>query len=497
MVLGIDIGTSGVKSTIVDFDGRIRAYSYRIVTTYGIREQKRELNPMEVGEKVFETIREVLSQTRSCKIELITISALGEAIIPIAFDGKVLMDSILGSDPRGAEEMRWIQQQLGEKLLTDITGVNPSYIYSINKILYIKKHAPQIHKQVWKYMCFTDYMGYLLTKEAKIDYSMASRTMAFDIHKKQWSGKILGIADIDDNLFSDPVQGGQIIGNICNDVKERFGLNYDIPVMVGSHDHIYNALGAGAVSTGICSNTVGTTEGITTVLEEIISSENILANNISCEPFVLPNMYNTVAWHNTAGGMVNWYVDTFYKESSKNRNEILEELGKGITEVPSKLMVLPHFSGETAKYMDELAKGGILGLTMTTTREEIYKAILEGSSYECRIIIECIEKAKIPIKKIIISGGGSKSFPWMKIKANILGREVYKSAFPDTGAIGGAILGAVVTGHYGSLKEAYPAMIPLGELIEPDMNFNKVYNERYEEYKELYCKMKKLNHKLS
>lgn len=497
MFLGIDIGTSGIKSTIVDLMGSIKAHVYYPLTTYGMKEKKRELDPLEVGEKVLEAVEAVLNQAKTSDITLITIASLGEAIVPISADGRVLMNSIVGSDSRGGEELEWLIHQLDEKVLTDITGLNLSYIYSLNKILYIKRHYPEIHDQVWKYMCFTDYTGYLLTGEAKIDYAMASRTMAFDIHKKEWSKQILDAAGIDAEYFSRPVQGGEIIGKLSNNLSRRLGLGNNIPVMAGSHDHIFNALGAGAVFPGICSNIVGTTEGITTVLKKPMSSDSISRNNISCQPFVRPNIFNTVAWHNTAGAMVNWYIDIFFRNSENKKNELLQSLNKTLDTMPSPIMILPHFAGATARYMDEKAKGGIIGLSLNTTKEEIYKGILEGSAYECRVIIDCILEAGIPIEKIIISGGGSNSLLWLKIKANILGMPVYKSAFSDTGAVGGAILGAVVTGVYGSLKEAYEQMIPQGEKIEPDMKYHEIYEERFLEYKELYTKLKSINHKLS
>lgn len=496
MLLGIDIGTSGVKTTVVDVTGSVHAHAYRPFTTYGAKEGKRELNPLEVEEKSFEAVREVLAETKQEKIELITISSLGEAVVPVAKDGTVLMNSIIGSDPRGSVELKALCHVMGEETLTQITGLNLSYIYSLNKILYVKKHYPHIHDRVWKYMCFTDYMGYLLTGNAIIDYSMASRTLAFDYQKKAWSKEILETAQIPESIFSKPVQGGSLIGEISSGAKKKMGISYEVPVMVGSHDHIFNAIGAGVVRSGVCSNTVGTTEGITAVLDRTMPAQSIQKNNISCEPFVKADMYNTVAWHNTAGAMVNWYLQTFYQESSKSRGELLNGLNKTVSDHPSSLMVLPHFSGATAKYMDEKAKGCILGLTVTTSREEIYKAVLEGASYEFRMIYDSILEAGITLDQIIVSGGGSNSLPWLKIKADILGETIYKSACVDTGALGGAVLGAWKLGKYTSLEKAARAMIKTGTAVEPNMKNHEIYKERYCKYKELYIKLKDLNHLL-
>ena len=264
--------------------------------------------------------------------------------------------------------------------------------------------------------------------------------------------------------------------------------------MVGSHDHIYNAIGVGAVKQGICSNAVGTTEGITTILESIMPSETIIKNNISCEPYVVSDIYNTVAWHNTAGAMVNWFLDTFYSDVDKSKGEILDYLNSSLDDTPSPLVVHPHFAGSTVRDMDGKAKGSILGLTLTTGKEDIYKAILEGATFECKMIIDSLMEANIPVEKIIVSGGGSRSLLWLQIKANIFGLPIYKSEYADSGPIGGALLGSVVLGYYDSLEEAANYMVKPGTLIVPNHKYDKVYEERYQEYQKLYNKLKIVNH---
>lgn len=496
MFLGIDIGTSGVKTTITDITGTVLAYEKRPVQTYGAERGYREICPQEVKNTVFESMQKVLRLCGGKKVDLITISSLGEAVVPVAKDGTVLRNSIIGADARGSEELKQIMDAVGEETLTDITGLNLSNIYSLNKILYLKNHYPRIHQAVWKYMCFTDYMGYLLTGETKIDYAMASRTMAFDARVNEWSERILEKAQISADVFSSPVPGGTLIGTVKKSVRELVGLKAETPVMAGSHDHIYNALGAGAVYPGSCSNIVGTTEGITAILSQRLDSGIIREKNLSCQPFVLPNHYNTVAWHNTACAMVNWYVETFFSESGLKKREILDKLNNRAADGPSALMVLPHFSGSTAGVMDEKAKGCIIGLTVTTAKEDVYRAILEGACYECRVIIEAISAAGIPAEKIIVSGGGSRSKLWLQTKADILGRPIFKSGCAETGALGGAVLGAVVLGVFPDLESAVRNMVKPGEMIEPRGKYHKIYEERYEAYKELYMKMKPVNHML-
>ena len=497
MFLGIDIGTSGIKATIIDEKGNMCARAYRPLRTYGLEERKRELSPVQVKEETLQAVAEVLHTSPAEEIRLITVASLGEAVVPVGADGCALMNSIIGSDSRGSEELEEVACRIGEEQLTEITGLNLSYIYSLNKMLYIRAHYPEIHRRVWKYMCFTDYIGFVLTGEAVIDYSMASRTMAFDIRKKRWSDEILNAVQMSKDLLSHPVPGGTVAGSVRKEIKEELGIFYDIPVLVGSHDHIFNAIGAGAIKPGICSNTVGTTEGITTVLGGRIDSRSIRENLISCEPFVRPHLYNTVAWHNAAGAGVNWFLDNFFGGSEEPKDQTLAGLNGQQGHHPSNLLVVPHFAGATAGHMDEKAKAAVIGITMATGREEIYKAILEGTAFECRVILDSIRHAGIPVNKVVVSGGGSRSSLWMQIRSSILGRELYCSACADTGALGGAVLGAVVLGLYRSLKDAAGQMVRPGTVVEPEAEAVRIYEERYELYRQMYGRLRDINERLS
>ena len=133
MFLGIDIGNSGVKSTIVNLSGDILTYSYRAITVKKLRDNRREIDPLEVREKTFETIKEVLGQCR-VRIKLITISGFGEALVPVDCHGNILMNTIAGSDPRGTDELAWLKGQISIEELVDITKLNLCSIYSLNKI---------------------------------------------------------------------------------------------------------------------------------------------------------------------------------------------------------------------------------------------------------------------------------------------------------------------------------------------------------------------------
>ena len=499
MFLGVDIGTTGIKTCLVDLEGRVVGKAYRKLKTHGLEENRRELCPYEIFIAVKDTIGEVTANGQGKQVEAITVSSLGEAIVPVDHSGNPLRNSIIGTDPRGSAELHWLKETIGTEALTRITGLNLSSIYSLNKILHLRRHEPELYAKVWKVFCIADYVVFLLTGETCIDYSLASRTMAFDFNEYKWSEKILGACGVAQELLPTPVLPGTVVGTVRQELADELGLRPATKVAIGGHDHIFNAIGSGAVAAGVCSNAVGTTEGFTAFLGGTrLDSKTIAENNISCQPFVLPSTFNTVAWHNTAGALLNWFVATFFDgpQTVQEVQRILNQMNGVCRREPSRLMVLPHFAGCTTQAMDDLAKGAILGLTVYTTKDEIYKALLEGATYELMVIFQALLNADVQLDRIVVSGGGSKSRVWLQTKADILGRPITKVAVEETGAVGSAILAAVNLGYYSSLPEAAEVMVKYGETIEPDLKYHAVHQGRFQEYQALYGKLKTLNHLL-
>lgn len=496
MYIGIDIGTSGTKAALIDGAGKVlRAYqlNYSFCNT---KNCCRELD----ASVVWDAVVECLSRAgRGMSVRTITVSALGEAIVPIDQNGNPLAVSMTGTDVRGSSEWKTFAKCFGEQRLTDITGLNLSTIYSLNKILWMKKHQEALYKKAWKIVTFQDYIIYRLSGNAVIDYSMASRTMMFDIGRNDWSDEILEQSGVARTKLSAPCRGGSIVGTILPDMARITGVPKDVKVVVGTHDHICNAIGGGAVDYGDCVNTVGTTEGVTALVTRTqLDTELISKYQISCEPFVLPDMFNTVAWNHTSGVLLKWFAKEFVQKSTNYGQDIFEiykQLNGEMKDEPTDLLVLPYFSGAATPHMDEYAKGVIAGLTLNTGRSDIYKALMEGANYELALILECLEKSGVKIQRLI-STGGALSDRLLQIKADILGREIYTLANRQTGTIGGAILGAVAMKDFTDLRAAAEKMVKTAGVCEPKLRNHERYREKFKLYQELYEKTASICHNI-
>ena len=265
--------------------------------------------------------------------------------------------------------------------------------------------------------------------------------------------------------------------------------------MAGTHDHICNAIGSGVLEVGSCADTVGTTEGLTAVLHrEQLSSEHIDSCQISCEPFAVPGLFNTVAWNNTSGVLLKWFVTQMVREEKPE--QIIQTFAKmngQMKDEPTDLLIMPHFSGAATPYMDSDSRGAILGLTLDTKREDIYKALMEGANYELALIKDCLEKAGLELQKVVATGG-ALSPQLLQIKADILGLPVYTVKNRQTGTLGGAMLGAVAAGTFRSVKEAAASMIEEDCVYEPRQEHHQNYQGKLSLYKQIYPSIVGINH---
>lgn len=492
MYIGLDIGTSGTKAALVDRNGKVLESCQVNYDFSNTKDGHRELD----GDMVWEAVKKCLRRTGAKHtVKTITVSALGEAIIPVDQTGKTLCHSILGTDIRGKEELKQLAELVGKERLTEITGQNLSAIYSVNKILWLKAHRKEIFAHAWKIFTFQDFIIYRLTGNTVIDYSMASRTLLFDTNVMDWSAELLAYTEIGRELLSDVRPSGSRIGKISCDVAKGLSISEEAEVVAGTHDHICNALGSGVHQEGWCCNVVGTTEGLTAILKkEELSAADVDRYQISRQPFAKENLYNTIAWNNTSGVLLRWFVQQF--DRNREEKELTERfalLNDSMPDAPTNLYVLPHFSGAATPYMDVDSKGAFLGLTMDTKNEELYKALMEGTNYELAFILECLRTAGVKVNTLVASGG-ALSPKLLQIKADILGIPVLTVSSKQTGTLGGAMLGTVAVGDYTTMEDASEHMVSFGQEYHPDPVRHAIYSDKFQIYKKIYPAVKDINH---
>ncbi len=487
LIGGLDVGTTGTKLTVYNTEGQFVNNEY---IEYDVSRQNGE---HEIDATViFDAVCKVITKTTSSfpELEAVGVTTFGETFVVLDDEDNPLFPSMLYTDPRGKDEVGELNRKLGEKTLASISGVKPHQMYSLPKIMWLKNNYPDIFKKAKRILLMEDYIVYMLTGNAQIDYSLAARTMALDIRKKQWSKEILSASQVDENLLSKPVPAGTVAGCIRNELSEKLQISNKLMIVNGSHDQVAAAIGAGIFEIGQAIDGTGTVECVTPMFDSIPDNEQIFNEGYSVVPYVFDGTYVCYALSFTGGATLKWYRDCFgkYEEmlAREKGENVYALLDNQVPEPPTNLLILPHFAGAANPYMDNNSKAAIVGLSLEHTNSHIYKALMEGVTYEILVNIEHLSDSGITAKKLYATGGGASSPVWLQIKADILNRPITALDAKEAGACGTCMLTAVATGAVKNLKDAKRLFVKEKKTYLPNPTNADKYKKNFDAYKKLY-----------
>ncbi|MGM9682421.1 MAG: L-fuculokinase [Eubacteriales bacterium] len=476
---GIDVGTTGCKLTVYNEAGELlhKEYvSYEVSRTAG----EHEID----GRLIWEGVRILIRKSTDCvgNIDAIGVTTFGETFVMLDEADRVLCPSMLYTDPRGREESGIFDPQT----VMEIAGVKPHAMYSLPKIMWIKKNRPEIYKKAKRIMLFEDFIVYMLTGQAQIDCSLAARTMGLDIRACRWSRELFDIAGIDVRKMSAVVRSGTVAGTVRAELARELGLHGTV-IVSGCHDQVASAAGAGAFEKGVAVDGTGTVECITPVFSRIPENPELYGDNYSIVPYIEPGKYVCYAFSFTGGAAVKWFRDRLAENRSYG------ELDAEIGSEPGSILVLPHFSGAATPYMDPDSKAAFLGVTLETTRADLYRAVMEGVTYEILLNLKRLERAGIVPKKLYATGGGALSPVWLQMKADVLGLPITGLFAPEAGAAGTVMLTGIATGVFRDLQEAKRVMVREGKTYLPDAQKHEKYARLFRRYEKMYDAVRPLS----
>ena len=478
--LGIDIGGTGCKCVAFRHDGKELALSY---AEYPLSAGQVNLPPQVLSDSVFQVIGQCVNQLDDKnEICAITVSSFGESFVAVDEDGKELTDILLYFGNSESAEFSELVESIGQEKFMNIARILPDASYSLSKMLYTKKIAA---KSVWKFLFIAGYICWKLTGKAYCDVSLACRSLLYDVKGRCWSEELIRKTGIDRDTLPEVLPTGGKVGMMLPEIAEKLGLSEGIQVVMGSHDQIVNALGAGVAKVGDAVDTTGTCECIEPLYAEIPESLDFQRVNFACVPYLEDRGYVTYAYNISAGSVVRWYRDALAYHLKEDGRSIYDVLNDLCPAEPTNLMVLPFLQGMGGTPdVDVNATGLIAGLTTQTRLPDIYRAILEGVTFEMRYNQEKLNEAGVKFDRLFACGGGARSPAWLQIKADILGCPIIPVKSEETGAMGSAILGfAAVTGE--SPFEIAKGFWRYAKPVEPIAEYVEIYNRRYELYKTL------------
>jgi xylulokinase len=418
-------------------------------------------------------------------------------VTPVSAEGEVLAPSPVTFDGRTVPYEEWWEERLGRDRIFTLTGMSLHPMYTINKIMWWQRERPEIYRRAWKFLCYGDFVLWKLGVPPTIDFSMAGRTMAFDLRENRWSPEILEAAGVDPAKLPDIAPSATAVGTVPDAVCEQLGLPRGVIAATGGHDQPCGAFGSGIGEPGLAMDATGTVECITPIFDAPVLTESMRQNNYCCYHHVVAGLYASLAFNFTGGSLLRWYRDQFgaieVEEARVSGLDVYDIMIGKAAGGPSPVFVLPHFTMTGTPWFDPHSRGAILGLTLATTKEQILKGLLDGITYEMRLNLDRLGEAGVRVDRLRAIGGGARSRTWMQLKADIFHRPVSSLNVSEAACLGAAMLAGVAAGVYRNPQEAAGALVRVVETFDPRPEETALYEEAYALYREVYPTLRELN----
>jgi xylulokinase len=493
-LLGIDVGTSGCKSAVFSETGEILSLAYEEYDYQHPQPGWAELDTPAVWEQVKRTIRKAAAAAGGDPLRGLCVSSMGEAVVPVTFQREILGPSLLNFDARGDKYLTTLTETLPVERLYQLNGNTLGSPYSLTKLKWLKQNQPDLYRRADAFLHWSGFVSFMLGAQPCVDYSLANRTLLFDIEREDWSEELLAWAGLDREKFPTTVPSGQVIGAVSRAAAAETGIPAGIPIVSGGHDQCCNSIGCGVIEPGRAMYGMGSYLCMVPVFAKRPEARVMIERGLNTEHHAVPGQFVSFIY-NQGGVLVKWFRDTFARAEHLRAAEMGQSLYPAlfseIPESPSKILVLPHFTTTGPPGFIHDSSGVIGGLKLETKRGEILKGILEAATFYLRECSEDLPGAGIEIREFTAAGGGSQSDAWVQLSADILGRPFIRLQVHEAGALGAAILAGTGSGLFPSLRSGVDAMVHPEQRFEPDPAKQRLYDERYDAYRSFAPAMEK------
>ncbi len=466
---GLDIGTSGCKIVIYGENG---GFVREVYAPYDVS-RRGGLHEIDAA-TVWESVKKVIREADCSNAAAMAVTSFGETFVMLDKTDTPCAPSMLYTDPRGAEQCARLIEKFGGEKLALRTGAKAHEMYSLPKIMWIRENMPESYARADKILLMQDYIVYMLCGERRIDYSLAARTICFDIAGKCWADDILAFAGVDEHLLSRPVPTGSAAARIKPELARELGVSPDAVIVNGAHDQIAAMCGAGITSNEQVMDGTGTVECVPVLFDGIVRDYSLYEKGYSLAPHPSGG-YACYVLSYTGGATLKWFRDNFSDAS-------YAELDSMMSGEPTDLLIMPHFAGAATPYMDSSSRAAVVGLTFEHTKLDIYKALMEGTAFEIAVNLEIMAQNGLAAKSVIATGGGARSDVWLQIKADVLGLPVTALDSGEIGAAGTALMAGRAVGAYGGVS----TLAKKRKVFYTDDARHEYYKNQLEKYKKIY-----------
>lgn len=500
-ILAHDLGTSGNKATLYDFEGKLQSSVVYAYDTFYPGPGCVEQDPEDWWKAVCISTRQLIEKSGISKndIACITFSAQMMGCLLVDREGNPLRNSIIWADTRAIKQEKFMHSVLDMRETYKITGHRISASYSAAKMLWIKDNSPEIYKRAYKVLHAKDYIIFKLTGSMVTDYSDASGMNLFDINTKEWSEGILNALGIERGILPDAHPSTDIAGVVSPKAASEIELVSGIPVVIGGGDGSCAAVGAGVVEEGKAYNVVGSSSWIALATDKPIYDDKMRTFNWV---HLDPKLYSPCGTMQSAGYSYNWLKNTLCDmevmdagQKGINPYSIIDNKALNSPPGANSLLFLPYLLGERSPRWNPDAKGAFVGLTMTSTKEDILRSVLEGVGYNLKVILEILNNYSA-VNEVTVIGGGAKGRVWLQILADIWQKPVIIPEYMEEAtSMGAAVCGGIGIGAFSDFR-IINKLNKVKNTILPRAEYSGIYSSLFEIFNETYMALEPIFAKL-
>ncbi len=502
-LLGIDLGTTGVKAALfATDDGRVLSSAFSDYPLMHPHPGWAEQHPADWWRATIAAIRLCLETAAAQGVQAADVHGIGlsgqmHGVVLLDEAQQVLRPCIIWADQRSDVQCRWMTERVGAANLIEAVS-NPALPgFSAPKVLWVRDHEPEIFARTRTILLPKDYIRFRLTGKLAMEISDAAGTCLLDVKRGAWAQSVLEAIELDPALWPPIVASDAVCGTITAEVAELTGLVAGTPVAGGGADNACGAVGSGVVRPGLALVSIGTSGVVLahSPTPQVDTSGPI--PRVHTFNHAVPQAWYLMGVTQGAGLSLRWVRDNIgLPERALERwtgMDAYELLAMEAAQVPpgsNGLIFLPYLQGERTPHLDAWARGGWIGLTASHDRRHLVRAVLEGVAFSLKDCFTILREQGLPLEQVRATGGGAHSLVWRQIIADVLGVELVTTNAQEGPAFGAALLAGVASGIYPSIQQACEQTVRVLEQTHPRPELAPVYQQSYDTYRALYPALK-------
>ena len=481
-LIGIDMGSSVVKVTAYSEEGIATATASQNLTPLYPKPGRWETDPEDVWRATSRSMRDLMSQPalRKDPPKAIAVSASGRENFLVDASGAPLTNGVMGADTRGAEfEIPPEGSTTLEPWCLSCGHIrqrmDPAF-----RLKWWRENHPEIVRKAKYYFGWMDFLYFRMAGQVVIDRSSASLYLVYDLETGDWSAERAAEYDFGPDMLPQVLPWGSVIGELKPEVAEDWGIHSQVTVAQGCMDLNCAAYGAGVHEIGTVCLVSGSYENIL-IPTDRLPTASMLLRGLSLLSHPCKSGLSVIAVHPTGNAVLNWARD-LVDVSVEDMERYLENAGVK----PGPVLAIPYLSGSMAYWDDgRKAKGGLIGLTLATSKADVVQAFMESIAYDTANTLSMMGDEGIQVDRIRITGGGARSSWWTQLKADMTNKPIEVVEALEPGTLGAALLAGLAIGIYADMEEISKIYSGTKSIYTPDLKRAAMHQERFETYRQL------------